>query len=290
MKPRYVHIGSMNIEQFGRDDDNPDNEFALAEHLEMSGVDVLALQELYATNKISNANVRPKNKFLGAALDLVKDHTGNEWKYEIFRNRSKNDTSQLCGIAWNTRRVKKVGKTFRIGVKNKANEAGLKLNLWDRHPHAVKFKALPGADAEVKLTDFVIVSLHMKSNVGKRKIVTQTRYHEARELIGHLPSIQSEFDEKDVILLGDTNCKDKNEPAIQEFLGGGFDDLNEDDISTYYKGRNAPFDRIFVPSDRKPFLYSRQYILRSASPLAHDRFLSDHYMIKTSIVVRRDDD
>lgn len=290
MKPRYVHIGSMNIEHFGRKDDKADNQYAIAEHIEMSGVDILALQELYVTNDISDPKTPPENGFLRAALQLIEDHTGQEWKYEIFRNRSKKDRSQLCGIAWNTQRVQKVTNTLRIAVKSKAKEGSLKLNLWDRHPHAVKFKALPGEDADIELTDFVIVPLHMKSNVGKRHVVMRTRYHEARELIGQLPAIKTKFDEGDIIFLGDTNCKNRDEDAIQEFVGNGFEDLNEDDVPTYYKGENAPFDRIFVPADRRAFLYSRQYVLRSASPLAHDRFLSDHYMVKTSIVIRKDED
>ncbi len=74
--------------------------------------------------------------------------------------------------------------------------------------------------------------------------------------------------------------------ALQELY------VTEDDICTYVKGHNAPFDRIFVPrgEDRKPFLYSRQYILCSASPLSRDRYLSDHYIIKTMVKIRRDDD
>jgi predicted extracellular nuclease len=280
----------MNIENFGKDDNNTDNQFAIAEHFEMSGVDVLALQELHRTNDISNPNTAIENEFLQAAIDLIEEHTGQKWEYEIFRNRSPNDTSQLCGVVWNTSKVEKVGETLRLGVKHIAKEGSLKLNLWDRHPHAVKFKARPGETPGLELTDFVIVSLHMKSNVGKRHIVMRTRYHEARELMEQLHAIKTEFGEKDIILLGDTNCKGRNEDAVQEFVKHGFEDLNEDDVPTYYRGESAPFDRIFVPADRKPFLYSRQYFLRSASPLAHDRFLSDHYMVKTSIVIRKDEE
>jgi hypothetical protein len=43
-----------------------------------------------------------------------------------------------------------------------------------------------------------------------------------------------------------------------------------------------------IDTERKAFRFSRQYILRSASPLSHDRFLSDHFMVKTSVIVRRD--
>lgn len=290
MKPRYVHIGAMNIEHFGKDDNNPDNQYALAEHIEMSGVHVLALQELYVTNDITDLNTAPENSFLSEALALVEEHTGNVWEYEIFRNRGLRDRSQLCGVAWNTSRVGKVGDTFRIPVANRVTDRGLDLNLWDRHPHAVKFEALPGETPAPELTDFVVVSLHMKSNVGKRNVVMLTRANEVRELMEKRAIIEDHFEEEDLIFLGDTNCKSRHEDAVKNFVDAGFEDLNADDISTYYKGSSAPFDRIFVPNGRRAFDYSRQYILRSASPLAHDLYLSDHYMIKTSIVVRRDDD
>jgi hypothetical protein len=292
VKPRYIHIGSWNIEHFGKDDNNPDNQFAIAEHIEMSGVHVLALQEMYVTtDNISNPAARLENSFFQAALDLVEEHTGQRWDYELFRNRNLNDKSQLCGVAWNTARVRKEGDTFRIGVSNTATE-GATLNLWDRHPHAVKFAAVPGEDATLRLTDFVVIPMHMKSNVGQRHTVMRTRFHEVRELMQQMPAVRSRFNEDDIILLGDTNCKNRDEDAVQTFINNGFEDLNEDDIPTYVSGDDAPFDRIFIPrgENRKTFRFSRQYILRSASPLAHDRYLSDHYMVKTSIVIRRDDD
>lgn len=293
MKPRFVHVGSWNIEHFGRTrpaDDN--NQYAIAEHIEMSGVSVLALQELYVTNDITDPAATLENQFLRAALDLIEEHTGQRWEYEIFRNRNLNDREQLCGVAWNTAKVTKVQSTYRIGVGNQARENNVVFNLWDRHPHALKFSAVPGEDPNIGLTDFVLVSLHMKSNVGQRHVVMRTRYHEVRELVAQLPAIKEHFGEEDIILLGDTNCKERREDAIQAFIDAGFEDLNEDDTPTFYRGENAPFDRIFVPNGlrRKAFRFSRQYILRSASPLAHDRFLSDHYMVKTSVVIRRDDD
>ena len=293
MRPRYIHIGSWNIEHFGReDDDNSDNQFAIAEHIEMSGVHALALQEMYVTNDISQPGARLENKFFRAALDLVEDHTGQHWELELFRNRQENDRSQLCGIAWNTARLRKEREPLRIGVAHTARENGVSLSLWDRHPHAMKFAAIPGEDATIRLTDFIMVSLHMKANVGQRHVVERTRFHEVRELMAQVPAIQSALGEKDLVVLGDTNCRRRHEEAIKAFIDNGFEDLNEDDIPTYVSGDDAPFDRIFIPrgDDRKAFRFSRQYILRSASPLAHDRYLSDHYMIKTSIVVRRDDD
>lgn len=288
MKPRYVHIGSFNIEHFGRADDSPNNVFAIAEHIEMSGVSVLALQELYVTDMEGDNR---RNSLLDKVAALMSDHTGQDWRYEIFANRDPGDRAQLCGVLWSETRVEREGEAFRIPVEHRAEEEGQTLSLWDRAPHAVKFRARPGQDDDVQLTDFVIVPLHMKSNVGHRHWTMRTRYHEARTLMEKLDDVRARFaQEVDIVLLGDTNCKKRGEDAIQAFIAAGFEDLNEDDTPTYYSGTDAPFDRIFVPRDRRAFLFTRQYILRSASPLSHDRYISDHYMVKASIVVRRDDD
>lgn len=47
-------------------------------------------------------------------------------------------------------------------------------------------------------------------------------------------------------------------------------------------GRMLTFDGILVAEKRPEFKYSRQPVLRSSDPFLHDRFLSDHYMIKVS--------
>ena len=65
--------------------------------------------------------------------------------------------------------------------------------------------------------------------------------------------------------------------------------LNEDDTPTYVKGK-APVDRIFVARGRNAFRFSRQYILSSASPHSHDLYLSDHYVVKTTVTIPKDDD
>lgn len=280
MNRRYLNVGSWNIEHFGKADDNSENQYAIAEHIELSGVDILALQELYDTsdNELRNVHIEE-------ALDLVEEHTGDKWGYEIFPNRSRSDKSQLCGITWNTSKVSKE-KTIQIPVKTKVQYEGKEMLLWDRLPHAVKFKTDEGK------TDLIAISIHMKSNVGKRHIVMRKRYEEAKTLMDNIDYVENELNDKDIIILGDTNCKSRSEDAIQAFVKSGFEDLNEDDITTYVKGNSAPFDRIFVPrgDERKAFLYSRQYIMRSASPLAHDNYLSDHYLIKTMVKIRKDDD
>lgn len=280
MNQRYLNVGSWNIEHFGRHtDENTENAYAIAEHVELAGVDILALQELYVTSEEGL-----KNEHIEKSLRLIEEHTGDEWDYDIFPNRSRSDRSQLCGIAWNASRVTKE-RTYEIPVETRARYEGKTIWLWDRKPHAVKFLTEEGK------TDLIVVSLHMKSNVGKRNVVMRTRYEEAKTLMAQMDHVAETLGDRDIVLIGDTNCKARSEDAIQAFIGAGFDDLNEDDTPTYVKGR-APFDRIFVPrgEERAPFLYSRQYILTSASPLAHDTHLSDHYLIKTMVKIRKDDD
>lgn len=280
MNTRYLNVGSWNIEHYGAAN-HDNNVFALAEHIEMAGCDILVLQELYVTSDEGR-----QNKFLAEALALVKEHTGRHWKYEIFANRFNNDTEQLCGVAWDADRVEHQG-TFPIPVKFRKSYRGRQYWLWDRWPHAVKFSAGEGK------TDLIVVSLHMKANTAPPAIVRKTREMEVLTLLDQLDKIKEHFEgEEDIIFLGDTNCKNNREKAIEAFVDAGFEDLNEDDITTYFKGDEAPFDRIFIPNreERKAFRYSRQYILRAADPMSHDRYLSDHYVVKTSVKVVNDDD
>jgi endonuclease/exonuclease/phosphatase family metal-dependent hydrolase len=290
MDARYLHLGSWNIEHFGRDDDddrNDENRFAISEHIQLAGVDILALQEIYVTNReeFERGEVGV-NSHLDGAIDLLLEQTGEQWHYELFRNRQRNDTSQLCGVLWNASKVDRKGPSLRLDVEHSAQGDGDRtLRLWDRAPHAVKFSTGAGK------IDLIVVPLHMKANTGPRNVVEQIRYEEVRTLLATLPDAAEELEERDIVLLGDTNCTGRSEPAIQTLVREGFEDLNAADAPTFVRG-DAPFDRIFVPSaaDRKAFKFSRQYILRSASPLSHDRFLSDHYVVKTTVKILEDDD
>ena len=66
---------------------------------------------------------------------------------------------------------------------------------------------------------------------------------------------------------------------------GCYVDLNNNDATTYWSKDygESPFDRMIIAPDRLEFKYSRQYVLRSSDLFQHDRFLSDHYMIKMSV-------
>ena len=273
---RYIHIGSWNIEHFSRaNDGNDENVYALTEHIEMGSLDVLALQEIYVTHKDSDGN--RKNKDLDQVLNLLVEHTGFTWEYEIYENKHSGDKSQLCAVLWNTSVLDKLG-VYKIPVVEKIDE----MNLWDRTPHAVKFKFQ-------NKTDFIIIPVHMKSNYGGATRAKKVRHQEAITLMNNMDNVREALDDLDIVIIGDTNCLGSYEKALEVITNSGFVDLNEYDAATYIDGK-APFDRIFVTEDQKEFLYSRQYIMVSSNANDHDKYLSDHYLIKTVIKVGKDDD
>jgi hypothetical protein len=124
----------------------------------------------------------------------------------------------------------------------------------------------------------------MKSNYGGVTVNRRVRAKEAATLCDALRALQGQFDPT-LILIGDTNILSNAEPAVETFIDYGLIDLNNNDAATYWSAQYdaAPFDRAFVASGRPEFRYTRQYVLRSSDLQAHDKFLSDHYMIKVSI-------
>lgn len=275
----YIQIGSWNIKHLGRQPTSHEQSqsvFALTDHIEMAGIDVLALQEIYVT---SSSGMR--NEHLDRTCELLKEHTEQDWDYVILPNRDKTDTSQLCGFFWNTTVVDQVG-AWEVPVKTKVGSDW----LWDRKPHAVKFRTKH--DIRGKQRSFVAVPLHMKAN-GKDKRAKKKRALEATELAAQVPWIIQQTEDESLILLGDANILGSWEKAVEIFEDAGFDDLNSEDAPTY-AGSRAPFDRIFVRSDRDEFQFSRQYVIRSANETAHLDYLSDHYLVKTSMKVFKDGD
>lgn len=273
MSKRYIHLGSWNIEHFSKRGGREENIFALTEHIEMASLDVLVLQEIYVTHQ---AGGQRRNEHLDGVTRLLREHSEASWQYEILENRSAVDEEQLCAIFWNTDTVNKIA-SFKIPVDTEKDGK----RLWDRSPHAVKFKF------KDKL-DFIVVPLHMKANVGGATIARQIRHLEAITLVQNLDRVREELNDLDIVLIGDTNCLSSSEPALRHITDSGFEDLNEADARTFVSG--APFDRIFLPIGRKAFEYSRQYVMVSANPDDHDKYLSDHYLIKTALKIRKDDD
>jgi hypothetical protein len=267
----------------------------------MSGIDLIALQEIYVTapdEKVRLGEGQPviKSRAVGerrnADLDIVcyllEEHLDDPWAYRILPNRSAGDTSQLCAVMWNTKRL-----TFADATPLKVEHKSGSDSLWDRKPHLVNFTSnikvwRKSADGKWKQFDekrsLGIVPLHMKSNYGGVTQNRRVRHKEAKTICEVLKDLEGKIDPT-LILIGDTNILNNQEPAIETFIDNGFVDLNNNDGTTYWSAqyKEAPFDRAFIPAKRPEFRYARQYVLRSSDLMAHDRFLSDHYMIKVSV-------
>jgi predicted extracellular nuclease len=269
----WVKIGAWNIENLGERTFGQD-ERALAEHIFLSGVDILALEEIHDTDNKSTSRTNAK---LDAAFKLLNKLPNQDWTYLLLENRDPTDTSQLCGVAWNRKRVTLLGPPFRIPLDDDGGK------IWDRHPHALKFST--GSST----TDFVVIPLHMKANVGRARATRKQREREASALVAALPGVSQHYgSESDIVLLGDTNCLRADEPALGVFEAAGLKDLNDKDRGTYVSG--GPFDRILVPKGQTEFRFSRQYNLLASDPGGHDSALSDHQLVMAAIVVMADDD
>jgi endonuclease/exonuclease/phosphatase family metal-dependent hydrolase len=299
----FLQIASWNIEHLSGQPraTRKQSAYALAEHIEMAGIDLIALQEIYVTASdeevrlFDNQPVIPnrayterRNSDLDVVCYLLEEHLDVEWKYLIIPNRQSQDKSQLCAVMWNTKRLT-IGDILPLNVKHTEGE----LRLWDRKPHLISFlteivvwRHSPTGEW-IQLPEkraISIVPLHMKSNYGGVTINRKVRAMEADTLCDALDEIKDTIDPS-LILLGDTNILRNDEPAIETFISRGFIDLNNNDAATYWSKdyNEAPFDRVFVAVGRPEFKYSRQYVMRSSDLTLHDRFLSDHYMIKISV-------
>ena len=273
----YIKVASWNIENLGSSDSRQ-SPAALAQHIQLMNPDVIALQEIYDTNHDSGVR---SNEVIDRALAIVSELPGQDWAYELTEKKNPSDYKQLVGVAWNQARLSKVGDTYKIDVQDNPGDG---FDVWKRHPHAIMLSAGDGK------TDIVVVSLHMKSNVGCGDTCDEWRQAEANELVSQLSAISSEFSgEEDIILIGDTNMRGTWEAGHQLIIDAGFHDLNSEDIPTYV-GRNSPFDRIFVPQGQYEFRWSRQYILSPGRPGNHENGLSDHHMIAAMVRIMDDDD
>lgn len=290
----FLQIGSLNIEHLSGANrkQQAQTAYAISEHIEMAGIDILALQEVYVTR--IDGNGARKNKELDRICELLEEHLHNKWKYKIYPKRNEKRKNQLCALLWNTSRVKKTGE-MRIGVEYEVDGD----NLWDRSPYAVKFSMLIDIwekqdgkwEKKSDQKSVVVIPVHMKSNYNGPVIGQRVRAKEAKTLCDNLEKVKSSLQDESIIIIGDTNCLKATEPAIEHIINAGFVDLNNTDGATYWSKNfgESPFDRAFVAKDRPEFKYTRQYILRSSDLQRHDRYISDHYMIKVSVKTYLDD-
>lgn len=268
----HIVLGSWNIEHLGSRRGQPPK--ALAEHIDLAGVDVLVLQEIDDTDGVEATHTSSK---LDAAFAELDPRPGHDWAYRLFPRRNPANTSQLTGVAWNRERVVFEAE-FRIPVE--AKDAP----VWRRPPHAVKFSVVGAPEA-----DFIVVPLHLKSNYDGEGPGRETRTREAAELVRWIERIRKELGDADIVLAGDFNCLDAREAALSILEEEGFRDLNRNDVTTYRKGAySSPFDRFLVTEDQPEFRYSRQYVLTPADPEGHLDQLSDHFLILTAIRVLDD--
>jgi endonuclease/exonuclease/phosphatase family metal-dependent hydrolase len=299
----FLQVASWNIEHLSGQPRaaRRQSAYALADHIEMAGIDLLALQEVYLTPSEedvrlfdnqpvieSRAHSTRRNSDLDIVCYLLEEHMDAPWKYVILPNRQTGDRSQLCAAMWDTKRLT-LGDLRALDVKHSVGE----YSLWDRKPHLLSFTSSievwrRSADGEwarqPETRTISIVPLHMKSNYGGVTRNRQVRASEAETLCDAIDAIRGTFDPS-LMMLGDTNILRNDEPALETFVNRGFIDLNNNDATTYWSKDygESPFDRIFIAADRPEFKYSRQYVLRSSDLQQHDRFLSDHYMIKVSV-------
>jgi len=120
MPVTYLQIGSWNVEHLSKIGGRQESPYALADHIEVAGIHILASQEVYDT---SPSGGQRRNRELTKVCELLEEHSqGEVWKYELFPNRDPTDQSQLCGVLWNDSVVQK-SETYRIPVERRVDGA-----------------------------------------------------------------------------------------------------------------------------------------------------------------------
>ena len=288
-----IRVGAWNIETLGSPDSrdymrkSPSNGYGvprkpaeLAELIQALRLDVLALSEIDDTGAREGPAT---NRVLDEAFRILNRRSGNDWAYRLFPKRIRRYRSQHTGLAWNRRRIRAVGRRFRIPV---ADVTSRRFFEWDRHPHAMKFTRGKGR------TDFVVISIHMKA--GRNDAAVKQRRSEAEALVRELSEIQEHFQDRDIILIGDFNMLRRSEPAGRVYRKrGSLFDLNYSDRSTHIA--DLPFDRCYIPRAQREneFAGVTQVQIAAPPPGEQRRFrrqFSDHWPIVVEFAELADDD
>jgi predicted extracellular nuclease len=276
-----VSIGAWNIQWLGNSEQRPGQAKKveqkpedLATYIADSKVDVLSMEEISDTDDVKATHT---NRILDEVFKQLNKTGGNNWKYLLFPKRNQAATTQLTGIAWNEKEVKKIGEPFRIPLKI----TDKLFSYWDRWATAIKFQAEDGK------TDFVVVPLHLKANTSKN--ADKQRAGETKFLVNALNLIRKQFKDDDIVFIGDTNFKNKSEAA--NITSAGFVDLNSADKSTVAEGK-APFDRAFIPKKQAEFKNAKQDVFKPTEIKNNDFKInySDHFMVRFLVQVMADDD
>lgn len=288
-----IRVGAWNIETLGSPDSrdylrkSPSNGYGvrrnpaeLAERIEVLRLDVLALSEIDDTDAEDGSVT---NRVLDETFRILNQRAGNDWAYRLFPKRIRRHSSQHTGLAWNRRRIRAVGRRFRVPVTDVTSRRYFE---WDRHPHAMKFTRGRGR------TDFVVIPIHMKA--GRNNAAVKQRRSEAESLVRELSEIQEHFQDQDIILIGDFNMLRRSEPAGRVYRKkGGLFDLNYSDQSTHIA--DLPFDRCYIPRAQRENEFAGVTQVRIVAPPAAERRrfrreLSDHWPIVLEFAELADDD
>jgi len=304
---RDVRIGAWNIEWLGKPDDRsgPARGVAqspadIADYILFSEVSILGLCEIVPERE----GTRLRNRVLEEALALVEKKTGERWEYALFPGHPQSE--QLIGAAWSTADVaamdtdgnvwdQRDDRAWKIPL-GRAERGPSGSPLWARTPHAMRFVLGDGA------TDIVLVTVHMKADYNGD--FASHRAREAAVLGAAWPEIAAKFagsagPERDIMIVGDTNCVQPNEAALDEFAKAGLTDLASKGGSTppATHWRDGAMDRVLVPSNQPEFAASRFEVISSRYLQARamdnrdfKRRLSDHFMVVTTLKTQRDDD
>jgi len=300
-----VRIGSWNIEWLGKPGDRsgmaenvaqkPDD---LADYIMAADVDALALQEIISTGP-QNSSTRQKrlrSRELDDVFQVIRDRRGQTWEYVLFPGRGTD--AQLTGLAWNTAVFEAVDsdggvwddddEPWRVPIASTRGTRGAGgAGLWNRPPHAFKLRAGPGN------TDLVLVVVHMKAD--SQGDFASHRLREAAALVESIDLIRRTFNDDDIMIIGDTNVTELDEPTLAIITRSGFTDLNAAGLQTHWRG--GTMDRIFTPISQPEItsstmeVVSEMYLQRKGlKPADFKRNYSDHYMVVTTIQVMPDDD
>ncbi len=288
-----IRVGAWNIETLGSPDrrdyqrKSPSNGYGvprkpqeLANRIEALRLDVLALSEIDDTD---TGDGSATNRILDEAFRILNRRGGNDWTYELFPKRIRRHSFLHTGLAWNRKRIRAVGRRFRVPVTDVTSRRFFE---WDRHPHALKFTRGKGR------TDFVVIPIHMKA--GRSEAAVKQRRSEAEALVRELSVIQDHFQDQDIILIGDFNLLRRSEPAGRVYRKkGGLFDLNYSDRSTHIA--DLPFDRCYIPRSQRENEFAGVTQVRIIAPpvaaqKSFRRQFSDHWPIVLEFAKQADDD